>query len=65
VSAGGDPAALEDAASLTLAAGTPHAVLDAVLERVLETLIDDWAVGADLAGRSTPTPSLGKNTAGG
>jgi hypothetical protein len=46
----GDAAALEDPAPLTLAAAAPHAVLDALLEGVLEALLGHGAIGADLAG---------------
>ena len=44
-----EPAALQDAAPLTLAAPTPHAVVDAVLEGVLQARLGDRAAGADLA----------------
>ena len=59
-------AALEDAPALTLAAAAPHAVVDALLERVLEALARSPGSPAQiLRARSTPTPSLGKNVAGG
>ena len=59
-------AALQNAATLTLAAPAPHAVLDALLKRVLEALVEDRGRSVQiLRARSTPTPSLGKNTAGG
>src|SRR5690606_18265173 len=43
-------ATLQDPAPLPFAAPAPHAVLDAVLERVVEALVLDGAAGADLAG---------------
>src|SRR6476646_11445233 len=42
-----DAAALQDAAALTLRAATPHPVVDAVGEGVLETGLPHRAVGAD------------------
>ena len=64
-----DRAALEDAAPLTLAAATPHAVLDALFEGVLEARVGDRAVrcrscGPDRrrrrrSGRTPPADSCG------
>ena len=46
----GETPALEDAPALALAAPAPHAVVDAVLEGVLQARLGDRAAGADLAG---------------
>jgi hypothetical protein len=62
---GVDAATLEDATALALAAAAPHAVLDAVLEGVLEAGVEHGQPLQILRARSTPTPSLGKNVAGG
>ena len=61
----GGAAALGDAAALPLGAAAPDAVVDAVLEGVLEARRLDRAGRADAAGDSTPAPSEGKKTAGG
>jgi hypothetical protein len=45
-----DATTLEDAATLAFAAAAPHAVVDALVERELETRRDHRAVLADLAG---------------
>ena len=45
-----DPAAAQDAAPLTLGGSAPHAVVDAVGERVLEALGLHRALRTDLAG---------------
>ena len=44
------PSTLQDATPFTLRGATPATVIDAVLERVLETGLGDWAALADLAG---------------
>jgi hypothetical protein len=44
-----DATTLEDAAALTLAAPTPHAVLDALFQGIFQTLGRNWAIRADLA----------------
>lgn len=47
---GGEAAAAEDPATLALRAAAPDAVVDAVVERVLEALGDDGAGRADVLG---------------
>ena len=56
---------LEDPPTFTFAASAPHAVFDALLERVVEARDTTGQSLQILRARSTPTPSLGKNAAGG
>ena len=48
------PTATHDSAALTFRRATPHAVVDAVRERVLQALGLDAALRADLAGPIDP-----------
>ncbi len=46
----GGASTLQHPASLPLGGATPHAMVDAVVEGVIEALCRDWAVGADALG---------------